>query len=222
MSSESLRLALKRTLDLGISLALLLFLAVPFAFISVTIKLNSRGPVFIRMERIGKNGKPFFPFKFRTMVKGAVEQGLGYEISQNDFRVTWVGRILRDWGLDELPQLLNVLKGEMSVVGPRPTFAYQVDSYDQRQRKRLLIKPGVTGWALVHGRNRIPWEERIEYDIWYVDHWSIWLDIKVMLKTLIVVLVTREGLYGEEGINRGIVENPTQTTDSNQHRQKNL
>ena len=218
MSSESLRLALKRTLDLGVGLALLMFLAVPFAFISLAIKLNSRGPVFIRMERIGKNGKPFFPFKFRTMVKGAVEQGLGYEISQNDFRVTWVGRILRDWGLDELPQLLNVLKGEMSVVGPRPTFAYQVDAYDQQQRRRLLMKPGITGWALVHGRNRIPWEERIEYDLWYVDHWSIWLDIKVMFRTLIVVLVTREGLYGEEGINRGIVESPTQTTDSTQQR----
>lgn len=122
-------------------------------------------------------------------------------MAHGDLRITRVGRFLREWGFDELPQLINVLKGEMSIVGPRPTLRYQVDQYDDFQRRRLLVKPGITGWALVHGRNLLSWEERIKYDVWYVDHWSLWLDLQVMFKTLWVVLVTREGVYGNGGVN---------------------
>lgn len=208
MKSDTLTFALKRIVDVAVSLAGLALLTFPFALIVLAIKLDSRGPVFHRLERIGKGEKPFLPFKFRTMVAGAVHKGLGYEVSQEDARITRVGRVLRNWGLDELPQLINVLKGEMSIVGPRPTFAYQVAEYNDLQRRRLLVKPGVTGLALVHGRNSLPWEERIRYDVWYVDHLSLWLDIKIMLKTLIVVLVTREGLYGEGGVNQGFVPPP--------------
>ncbi|RLB08966.1 MAG: hypothetical protein DRG39_08145, partial [Deltaproteobacteria bacterium] len=165
------------------------------------IKIDSKGPVFFRQERVGKNGKIFKIWKFRTMVMGAVSQGLGFNVARDDPRITRVGKFLRRWGLDELPQLINVLKGEMSIVGPRPTLKYQVDRYDAFQRQRLLMKPGITGWALIHGRNLLSWEERIKYDVWYVEHWSLGLDLWIILKTLWIVLVTKEGVYGKDGIN---------------------
>lgn len=195
------QLALKRVFDIVISLIGLILLALSFALIALAIKLDSRGSVFFRQERVGLNGRVFKPWKFRTMIEGAVNQGLGYNVAQDDSRITRVGRFLREWGLDELPQLINVLRGEMSIVGPRPTLKYQVEQYDDFQRRRLLVKPGITGWALIHGRNLLAWEKRIKYDIWYVDHWSIWLDFWIMLKTTWVVLITREGLYGEGGVN---------------------
>ena len=194
MNSKA-QLILKRLIDILLSLIGLVFLAIPFAIITLAIKLDSKGPVFFRQERVGLNGKVFKTWKFRTMIVGAVKRGLGYNVAQDDPRVTRVGRFLRSWGLDELPQLVNVLKGEMSIVGPRPTLQYQVDRYDEFQRRRLLAKPGITGCALIHGRNLLSWEERIKYDVWYVDHWSILLDLWIMLKTLWVVLVTREGVY---------------------------
>jgi lipopolysaccharide/colanic/teichoic acid biosynthesis glycosyltransferase len=195
------QLVLKRLIDVLLSLIGLIFLAIPFALIALAIKLDSKGPVFFRQERVGKDGKLFRPWKFRTMVVGAVEQGLGYNIAQDDPRITKAGQLLRNWGLDEPPQLINVLKGEMSIVGPRPTLKYQVDQYSDFQRRRLLIKPGITGWALIHGRNLLTWEERIKYDVWYSDHWSILLDLWIMLKTVWVVLIKREGIYGKEGMN---------------------
>jgi lipopolysaccharide/colanic/teichoic acid biosynthesis glycosyltransferase len=176
-------------------------LAIPFTIIAIAIKLDSRGPVFFRQERVGKEGMIFKTWKFRTMVVGAINQGLGYNVAKDDHRITRVGRFLRAWGLDELPQLTNVLKGEMSIVGPRPTLRYQVERYNSYQRRRLLVKPGITGWALIHGRNLLSWEERIKYDVWYVDHWSLSLDFLIMLKTLWIVLITREGVYGKGGVN---------------------
>ncbi|MCK4394308.1 sugar transferase [Candidatus Bipolaricaulota bacterium] len=196
-----LQLTLKRVLDILISFIGLVLLSIPFAIIATAIKLDSKGPVFFRQERIGLNGRIFKTWKFRTMVAGAVNQGLGYNVAKRDSRITRVGRVLREWGLDELPQLINVLKGEMSIVGPRPTLEYQVERYDDFQRRRLLVKPGITGWALIHGRNLLTWEERIKYDVWYVDHRSIWLDLWIMLKTIWVVLIKREGIYGPAGTN---------------------
>ncbi len=196
-----IQLGLKRLIDVLASLVGLLLLAFPFLIIALAIKLDSKGPVFFRQERVGKDGRVFKPWKFRTMVEGAVEQGLGYNVARDDPRITRVGRFLREWGLDELPQLINVLRGEMSLVGPRPTLPYQVERYDALQRKRLLVKPGITGWALIHGRNLLSWEERIKYDIWYVEHWSIWLDLWILLKTIWVVLIKREGVYGPGGVN---------------------
>lgn len=195
------RLIIKRLIDMLASLIGLILLALPFALIALPIKLDSKGPVFFRQERVGLNGRVFKTWKFRTMVEGAVKQGLGYNVAKDDPRITRVGRFLRAWGLDELPQLINVMRGEMSIVGPRPTLKYQVEQYNDFQRQRLLVKPGITGWALIHGRNLLTWEERIKYDVWYVHHWSLWLDLWIMLKTIWVVLIKREGVYGPAGIN---------------------
>lgn len=192
---------LKRQIDLWISLMGLIILSIPFAIIAVAVKFDSRGSVFFRQKRVGKNGRLFKTWKFRTMIEGAVNKGLGYNVAKDDPRITKVGRILRNWGLDEFPQLINVLKGEMSIVGPRPTLKYQVDRHNDFQRKRSLVKPGITGWALIHGRNLLSWEERIKYDVWYVENHSLWLDFKIMLKTIWIVLIKREGVYGKGGIN---------------------
>jgi lipopolysaccharide/colanic/teichoic acid biosynthesis glycosyltransferase len=135
------------------------------------------------------------------MVEGAIEKGLRYNVAQNDERITKIGRFLRKWGIDELPQFINVLIGEMSLVGPRPTFRYQIEKYNDFQRKRLLVKPGITGWALTHGRNLSSWEERIKYDVWYVENWSLWLDLRILFETLYTIFIKREGVYGRGGIN---------------------
>ena len=175
-----------------------------FTIIGIFIKLDSKGPVFFIQERAGKDGKIFNAFKLRTMVDNAVTIG-GGKISQDDSRITRVGKYLR-WGIDELPQLINVFKGDMSLVGPRPTLAAQVVRYSKEHRRRLEVKPGITGWALINGRNKLTWPERIKLDIWYIDHWSLWLDVKILFKTIWVVIVKREGIYGEDGVNRGYLE----------------
>jgi len=202
----------KRALDLVVSIIGLVLLAVPFAVIAVSIRLDSRGPAFFRQERVGRGGQPFRVWKFRTMVVGAIETGLGVTVTANDERITRVGRILRSWGVDELPQLVNVLSGEMSLVGPRPTLAYQVEQYSVDQKRRLEAKPGITSLAVVSGRNGMSWAERIELDVWYVDHGTVWLDIKILFRTLWCVLVTKEGLYGSDGVNDPFVTPPA-TTD---------
>jgi undecaprenyl phosphate N,N'-diacetylbacillosamine 1-phosphate transferase len=191
---------IKELFDRTISLLVLIVLSPVFLIIVVLIKLDTSGPVFFIQMRVGKNGIPFKSIKFRTMIQRAIETGLGINIQQDDERITRVGEFLRTWSLDELPQIINVLKGDMSLVGPRPTLAYQVERYTEFQRKRLLAKPGITGWAQVNGRNAISWEERIKLDVWYVENWSLWLDFKIMLKTIKVVM-KKEGLYGKDGIN---------------------
>lgn len=188
---------LKRQIDFLGALLGLIILAIPFAFIALAIKLDSKGPVFFRQERVGRDGRSFKVWKFRTMVVWAVRKGLGYNVAKDDSRITRVGAVLRNWGLDELPQLIDVLKGEMSLVGPRPTLRYQVEQYTDFQRQRLQMKPGITGWALIHGRKKLSWKERIEYDVWYINNWSLLLDLKILIKTFKVVLVTREGLYSD-------------------------
>lgn len=192
---------LKRALDITISSVSLMVLCLPFIIIGALIKLGSPGPVFFRQERIGKGGKPFRIWKFRTMIKDAINEGLGVTVAKNDYRLTRAGKMLRDWGLDELPQLINVFTGEMSIVGPRPTFGYQVEQYDDFQRQRLLCKPGITSLAVVNGRNLLSWKRRIRLDVWYVKHWSPWLDVKIILNTFWAVLVKRSGIYGADGIN---------------------
>jgi len=195
------QLFLKRIFDFFGALIGLILLSPLFLIVAILIKLDSPGPVFFKYERIGKDGKPFSPFKFRTMKEGAIKEGLGFNVAQNDSRITRIGKFLRKWGIDELPQLINVLKGEMSLVGPRPTFRYQVEKYEDFQKKRLLMKPGITGWALICGRNLLSWEERIKYDVWYVENWSLWLDFKIILKTFYFIFIKQGGIYGKEGIN---------------------
>jgi lipopolysaccharide/colanic/teichoic acid biosynthesis glycosyltransferase len=147
------------------------------------VKLQDGGPVFYRQLRVGKDGRDFELLKLRTMVVGAETQGAGFAVNQGDPRITRVGRILRKLSLDELPQLWNVVRGDMSLIGPRPTLRYQVERYDERQRRRLEVKPGITGWAQIHGRAALPWAERIELDVWYVEHRSPWLDLKILART---------------------------------------
>ena len=207
--SSNIQLILKRLIDILLSFVGLVLLAVPFAIIALAIKLDSKGSVFFRQERVGKDGRSFKVWKFRTMVVGAVQQGLGYNVAKDDLRITRSGSVLRNWGLDELPQLINVFVGEMGLVGPRPTLRYQVEHYNDFQRRRLKMKPGITSLAVVSGRNALSWKKRIELDVWYVEHWSLWLDIKILFKTLWAVLVTHEGLYGEDGTNDPFVVPPT-------------
>ena len=135
------------------------------------------------------------------MEENAEKIGLGYEVAKDDGRITRFGKRLR-WGIDELPQLINVFKGEMSMVGPRPALPHQVEKYSEREKRRLEVKPGITGWALINGRNILSWPERIKLDIWYIDHWSLWLDLKILFKTFWIVIFKREGIYGEGGNNK--------------------
>ena len=190
-------LILKRISDILASGIALIVLLPIFVIIGIFIKLDSKGPVFFIQERAGKDGKVFRAFKLRTMVDNAVDIG-GGKISQDDLRITRVGKCLR-WGIDELPQLINVFKGDMSLVGPRPTLQEQVTRYSKEHKRRLEMKPGITGWALVNGRNILSWPKKIELDIWYIDHWSLWLDLKILFKTFWVVIFIREGIYGKDG-----------------------
>jgi undecaprenyl phosphate N,N'-diacetylbacillosamine 1-phosphate transferase len=191
---------IKNILDKTISLFVLVMLSPFLLLLAILIKLDSTGPVFFVQERVGKNGTLFQSVKFRTMIDRAVENGMGLNIKQEDERITRMGKFLRTWSLDELPQIVNVLTGDMSIVGPRPTLLYQVELYDDFQRCRLEVKPGITGWAQVNGRNAISWEQRIKLDVWYVQNWSLWLDFKILILTLKVVL-KKEGLYGAGGVN---------------------
>jgi lipopolysaccharide/colanic/teichoic acid biosynthesis glycosyltransferase len=161
---------------------------------AIAIKLDTRGPVFYRQQRVGLGGGMFEMWKLRTMTHGAPLGGVWDPLTADDPRITRVGAILRKTSLDELPNLINVIQGEMAIVGPRPTIREQVDEYTPRQRRRLEVKPGLTGWAQVNGRASLPWEERIELDVWYVDNRSARLDARILARTL-GLLVTGRGLY---------------------------
>jgi lipopolysaccharide/colanic/teichoic acid biosynthesis glycosyltransferase len=164
---------------------------------ALAIKLEDRGPVLYRQTRVGQDGRDFELLKLRTMVVGAEQVGAGYAVDEGDTRITRVGRLLRRLSLDELPQLWNVVRGEMSLIGPRPTLRYQVERYTARQLRRLEVKPGITGWAQVHGRASLPWAERIELDVWYVEHKSPWLDLTILAKTpLALFRGTYKGVTG--------------------------
>jgi lipopolysaccharide/colanic/teichoic acid biosynthesis glycosyltransferase len=173
----------RRLFDIAGAAAALL-LSSPFLLAAaLAVKLGDRGPVLYRQTRVGKDGRDFELLKLRTMVVGAEKLGAGFAVDRGDFRITPAGRTLRRLSLDELPQLWNVVRGEMSLIGPRPTLRYQVDRYDQRQLHRLDVKPGITGWAQVHGRAALPWADRIELDLWYVEHRSPAVDLKILLRT---------------------------------------
>ncbi len=200
VSGRTVQFAVKNVADRVLSLLMLGLLAPLLLGITLAVILQSGWPAIFVQSRVGLNGRAFKVYKFRTMVQGAAEKGLMTTVAEHDDRITRIGKFLRKWSLDELPQLVNVLKGDMSLVGPRPTLEYQVNQYTPRQRRRLEVKPGITGWAQVNGRNALPWARRIELDIWYVDHFTPWLDVKIMFRT-IGVFVRREGLYGQGGVN---------------------
>jgi len=186
-----------RALDILIAAAALVLTSPVLALAALAIRLESSGPVIYRHSRVGRHGSPFELWKLRTMVQGAERLGAGLYIEPGDARITRTGRLLRRFSLDELPNLVNVLRGEMSVVGPRPTVAEQVDRYTPHQRRRLEVKPGITGWAQVNGRASLPWPDRIELDVWYVDHRSVTLDLRILART-VRMLLTGRGLYSEE------------------------
>jgi len=167
------------------------------ALAAFAIKLEDRGPVLYRQRRVGKDGHDFEVLKLRSMVVGAEHRGAGYAVDAGDARITRVGRLVRRTSIDELPQLWNVVRGDMSVIGPRPTLRYQVERYDERQRHRLDVRPGLTGWAQVHGRASLAWSERIELDLWYVEHRSPRVDLAILARTPLALL---GGTYrGEAG-----------------------
>ena len=174
---------MNRAADVAIAGGALLVASPLLALAALAIKLEDRGPVLYRQTRVGRDGADFELLKLRTMVVGAETMGAGLAVNRGDSRITRAGRILRKLSLDELPQLWNVVRGEMSVIGPRPTLRYQVEQYDERQRHRLDVKPGITGWAQVNGRATLPWADRIELDVWYVEHRSPMLDLRILART---------------------------------------
>jgi len=190
---------IRRAVDVVVS-AVALGLSSPLLLAAMlAIRLESPGPVIYRQRRAGRWGRPFDVLKLRTMVDGAEHVGAGLAVNANDSRITRVGAFLRRSSLDELPNLLNVLRGEMTLIGPRPTLPAQVDQYTERQRGRLAVKPGITGWAQVNGRASLPWSERIELDLYYVEHRSLSLDLRILLRTPAMVL-GGSGLYkGQAG-----------------------
>ena len=189
------RRGLPRAADVLIA-AIALALTSPVLLVAaLAIKLDSRGPAIYRSRRVGRGGVEFELLKLRTMHPGNEPVGVGTPVLGRDPRVTRVGHLLRRLSLDELPNLVNVLRGEMAVVGPRPTLAAQVEQYTAHQRRRLEVRPGLTGWAQVNGRAGIPWEERIELDVWYTDHRSLALDLRILART-VRLLLTGHGLYG--------------------------
>ena len=186
-----------RPLDTLLAAALLVVTSPLLLAAAIAIRLESGGPIVYRQRRVGRHGEPFELWKLRTMVSGAEAMGAGIYVLEGDARITRVGRLLRRLSLDELPNLVNVLKGEMALVGPRPTIQDQVDRYTDRQRRRLEVKPGITGWAQINGRTSLPWPERIELDVWYVDNRSLRLDVRILVRTA-RMLATGHGLYSED------------------------
>jgi lipopolysaccharide/colanic/teichoic acid biosynthesis glycosyltransferase len=177
-----------RAFDILVAALALALLSPLLLIAALAIKLGSRGPVLYRQRRVGRDGREFEMLKLRTMVEGSDPIGVGRVVTRDDPRVTAAGRLLRRTSLDEIPNLLNVLRGEMAIVGPRPTIPAQVVDYTPRQKRRHEVRPGITGWAQVRGRAGIPWEERIELDVWYVDHRSAPLDLRILAKTVWLLL----------------------------------
>jgi undecaprenyl phosphate N,N'-diacetylbacillosamine 1-phosphate transferase len=189
---------LKRAFDVGIAFLGLLALIPVFTLIALCVCIDSPGDLFFRLRAAGRDGKAFDQWKFRTMVQNARDTAHRFETSATDPRITRVGRFLRRWSLDELPQLWNILRGEMSLVGPRPAFLEIAAGYSPLQARRLLMRPGLTGLAQLQGRNLLPWRKRVVLDIAYIDRYSLWLDLKILLRT-IPVLLRGTGVYGSDG-----------------------
>ena len=181
----------KRAIDCAISLPVLVVGAIPMGLVALAIKLESPGPVLFKQKRIGKDGKVFEILKFRSMCQNAEHTGSGVYSGKGDARVTKVGRIIRATSIDELPQLWNILRGDMSLIGPRPPLTYHpwpYEEYTDEQKRMFEVRPGITGWAQVHGRKDVEWHKRIELNVWYVDHESFWLDTKIFFMTIFKVL----------------------------------
>jgi lipopolysaccharide/colanic/teichoic acid biosynthesis glycosyltransferase len=195
---------IKRIIDIVLSSVAIIILSPFLVIIAILIKSDSKGPVFFIQERVGQDGKPFNFFKFRTMIDNAEKIGLKEGASEDDPRITKIGKFLREWTIDESPQFVNILKGDMSLVGPRPLSAYNSGTTPEMEKlwqKRITIKPGLVSIVDIKGRNLVPWQKRFEYDAWYIDHQSLWLDLKILVLGFFAVL-GRKGVYGEGGTNK--------------------
>ena len=192
---------IKRGMDIVFSGLFLLAGAIPLLVLALLVKIDSKGPALFKQERLGKDGKPFWIYKFRSMVVGAEKTGSGVYSGKNDARVTKIGKILRATSIDELPQLINILKGEMSFIGPRPALTYhpwKFEEYTEEQKKMFAVRPGVTGWAQVNGRKEVEWPKRIEMNVWYVEHMSFLLDVKIFFKTILKVFTNADNVNSTE------------------------
>lgn len=192
---------IKRGMDIVFSGLFLLAGAIPLLVVALLVKIDSQGPALFKQERLGKDGKPFWIYKFRSMVVGAEKTGSGVYSGKNDARVTKIGKILRATSIDELPQLINILKGEMSFIGPRPALTYhpwKFEEYTEEQKKMFAVRPGVTGWAQVNGRKEVEWPKRIEMNVWYVEHMSFLLDVKIFFKTILKVFTNADNVNSTE------------------------
>lgn len=206
---------IKRLLDVVIAALTMIFLSPLMAFTAVAVKLESDGPAIFKQDRLGLNGKVFKIYKFRSMCQGAEHTGTGVYSGADDMRVTKVGKIIRATSIDELPQLFNILKGDMSFIGPRPPLTYHpwdISEYTKKQLHMFDVRPGITGWAQVNGRKDVEWHKRIEFNCWYVDHMSFWLDIKILFTTVIKVL------KNEDNVNVGA----TLVTDENHEKETEI
>ena len=192
---------IKRGMDIVFSGLFLLAGAIPLLVVALLVKIDSKGPALFKQERLGKDGKPFWIYKFRSMVVGAEKTGSGVYSGKNDARVTKIGKILRATSIDELPQLINILKGEMSFIGPRPALTYhpwKFEEYTEDQKKMFAVRPGVTGWAQVNGRKEVELPKRIEMNVWYVEHMSFLLDVKIFFKTILKVFTNADNVNSTE------------------------
>ena len=196
---------IKRLMDILLSGIMLIVGAIPMLLVAVLVKLDSKGPAFFKQERLGVNGKVFKMYKFRSMIVNAEHQGSGVYSGKGDARVTRMGRILRATSIDELPQLVNILKGEMSFIGPRPALTYhpwKYEEYTEEQKKMFAVRPGITGWAQVNGRKEVEWPRRIEMNVWYVEHMSFGLDMKILFKTVGKVFTNADNVNSTETAKR--------------------
>ena len=186
---------IKRILDIFAALPILVLGAIPMGIAAAAIRIESPGCAIFRQKRLGRNGKEFEILKFRSMYINSEHTGSGVYSNRDDSRVTKVGKIIRSTSIDELPQLINILKGEMSFIGPRPPLTYHpwpIEEYTDEQRRMFEVRPGITGWAQIHGRKQVEWNERIRLNVWYVDHVSFWLDVKIFFKTIMAVVTRKD------------------------------
>jgi lipopolysaccharide/colanic/teichoic acid biosynthesis glycosyltransferase len=202
LAPRTVALAFKRVFDISLAAAALIILSPLIGLIALAIKMDDAGPVFFIQDRVGRGRKNFRCCKFRTMIVGAESRGNKLTVTADDDRITRVGRLLRNWTLDEIPQLWNVLKGDMSIVGPRPWVPKQAAYCSEEDSRRFNFKPGMAGWAWIHGRNRLPWDERVRLDLEYVDRWRLSLDFHILGRA-VMLLFRRDGVYFEHSTGQG-------------------
>lgn len=198
---KSIYLKVKRLLDIVLSLLGTIVISPILFIVAIAIKIDSKGPIIFKQKRLGKDGKVFEIYKFRSMVVGAETKGTGVYSKKDDNRVTRVGKFIRMTSIDELPQLVNILKGEMSFIGPRPVLTYhpwKYEEYTEEQKKRFEVRPGVTGWAQIHGRKDVPWDKRIKLDVYYVENINFLLDLKIFFQTVYKVILMKDNVNKEE------------------------